>query len=60
MILSFNLFQPRLALHIETRHDLQCNRHNLQYLVFRNFLLVLTIFSFWAEDWTLDNNFMKF
>ena len=31
----------------------------VQDLVFSNFLLVLTIFSFWEEGWTLDYNFMN-
>ena len=36
------------------------NFSKVQYLVFSNFLLVLPIFSFWEEDWTLEYNFMEF
>ena len=57
---SFNPFQPSVAFQIETSHDLQCNKGKGQCPVFRNFLLVLTIFSFWEEDWTLDYNPMEF
>ena len=32
------------------------NKRKDQYLVFGKFLLALTIFSFWEEDWTLDYN----
>ena len=59
-ISSFNPFQPSVAFHIETRHDFQCSKGKVQYLVFSNFLLVLTIFPFWEEDWTLDYNSMEF
>ena len=59
-ILSFNPFQPSVEFHIATRHDLQCNKRKVQYLVFSNFLLVLTIFPFWEEDWTLDYNSTEF
>ena len=31
-----------------------------QFLSFSNFLLVLTKFLFWEEDWTLGYNSMKF
>ena len=37
-----------------------CSRGKVQYLVLSNFLLVLTIFSFWEEDWTLNFNSMEF
>ena len=37
-----------------------CSKGKVQYLVFSNFLLVLTIYSFWEEDWTLDYNYMEF
>ena len=43
-MLSFNPFQHNVAFQIETRHDFQCNRGKVQYLVFSNFLLVLIIF----------------
>ena len=32
----------------------------VQILFFKNFLLVLTRFSFWEEDWALGYNSMKF
>ena len=59
-MLFFNPFQPSVAFQIESRHDLQSNRGKVQYLIFSNFLPVLTIFSFWEEDWTLDYNSKEF
>ena len=41
-------------------HVKYCSRGKVQYLVYSNFLLVLTIFSFWEEDWTLHFNSMEF
>ena len=41
-------------------HEKFCSRGKSQYLVFSNFLLVLTIFSFWEEDWALDYNSTEF
>ena len=35
-----------------------CSRGKVKNLVFSNFLLVLIVFSFWEEDWTLDYNFI--
>ena len=32
----------------------------VQFLYFRSFLLVLTKFLFWKEDWALGYNSMKF
>ena len=57
---SFNSFQPSVVFQIETSYDFQCNRGKVQYLAFSNFWLVLTIFSFWEEEWTLDYNSMEF
>ena len=42
-------FEKNLRFHVK-----YCSREKLQYLVFSNFLLVLTIFSSWEEGWTLD------
>ena len=37
-----------------------CSRGKVQYLVFSNFLLLLTIFSIWEEDWAIDYNSIDF
>ena len=44
----------------ETRHDLQCNREKSSISNFSNFLLVLTMFLFCEEDWTIDYKSIKF
>ena len=49
------IFDKNLGFHVK-----YCSRGKVQYLVFSNFLLVLAIFSFWEEDWTLDHNSMEF
>ena len=48
-------FEKNLRFHVK-----YCSREKLQYLVFSNFLLVLTIFSSWEEGWTLDYYSMEF
>ena len=48
------MFEKNLRFHVK-----YCSRRKVQYLVFSNFLLVLTIFSFWGEDWVLDYNSME-
>ena len=49
------IFEKNLRFHVKC-----CSRGKVQCLVFSNFLLLLTIFSFWEEDWTLDYNSMEF
>ena len=39
------IFEKNLRLHIK-----HCSRGKVQYLIFSNFSLVLTIFSFWEEE----------
>ena len=45
------IFEKNLRFHVNC-----CSRGEVQYLDFSNFLLVLTIFSFWEKDRTLDYN----
>ena len=49
------MFEENLRFHVK-----YCSRGKVEYLDFSNFLLVLTIFSFWEKDWTLDYNSMEF
>ena len=49
------IFQKNLTFHVK-----YCSRGKVQFLVFSNFLLALTIFSFWEEDWALDYYSMEF
>ena len=45
------IFEKILRFHVN-----YCSRRKVHHLVFSNFLLVLTIFSFTEEYWTLDYN----
>ena len=55
-----NPFHLRVAFILKANLDLQDIKRKVQYLIFRNFLLVLTMFSFWKKDWTLNLNSMDF
>ena len=48
------IYENNLRFHVK-----YYSRGKVQYLDFSNFLLVLTIFLFWEENWTLDYNSMK-
>ena len=64
MSVAFLLYQIATTIHkiFETNssfHVKQRTTGKLQ-LLFSSFLLVLTKFSFWEEDWALGYNSMKF
>ena len=49
------IFEKNLRFHVK-----YCSRGKVQYLVLSNSLLLLTIYTFWEEDWTLDYNYTEF
>ena len=49
------IYDKNLRFHVK-----YCSRGKVQSPVVSNFLLVLTIFSFWETDWTLHFNSMEF
>ena len=51
----YKIFEANSSFHVKQR-----TTGKAQFLFFSSFLLVLTIFSFWEEDWALGYNSMKF
>ena len=49
------IFETNSSFHVKQR-----TTGKVQFLFFSRFLLVLTKFSFWEEDWALGYNSMKF
>ena len=49
------IFETNSSFHVKQR-----TTGKVQFLFFSSFLLVLTKFSFWEEDWALDYNSMTF
>ena len=49
------IFEKNLRFHVK-----YCSKKRVQYLVFSNSLLVLTVLSFWEKNWALDYNSMEF
>ena len=49
------IFETNSSFHVK-----QCTTGKVQFLFFSSFLLVLTKFSFWEEDWALGYNSMIF
>ena len=49
------IFETKSSFHVKQR-----STRKVQFLFFSSFLLVLTKYSFWEEDWALGYNSMKF